>query len=400
MISTSIGNDIAKKPHVLMLVFLISFGTVCAVLFTPALPSISDFFGVSNAAAQLAVSLYLIGYALGQLPYGPIANRFGRLPALKFGIVLQLLGTALCIASYHAELFWLLLIGRFIMALGASVGLMMAYTLLNDFYEQSAARTIASKMMMAFAILPGVSLFLGGFLCEIFSWQSCFYFLFAYGISIFCLVTLFLEEPVFPRIKRLELKNIADGLLVVSRNQRVISYAMLMGGCTAIIYMYSAASPFICMDVLQMDEAQFGMLSVIPPLGILLGSWCANKLNQKYAANIVIKYGIFFGLLSATMMLVGFYMHMNIISLLLPMMLINASLTLVMANASVLSSSSCEDKASAASMMNFINMTVGAVGVALLQLFPQVWLGLLPLSILAVLFFMAVVLKIINRFQK
>lgn len=400
MISTTVNGDVAKKPHVLMLVILISFGTVCAVLFTPALPSISDFFAVSNAKAQLAVTIYLIGYALGQLPYGPIANRFGRLPALKVGIALQLLGTLFCILSYHTELFSLLLLGRFIMALGASVGLMMAYTLLNDFYEQSAARTIASKMMMAFAILPGISLSLGGFLCDMFSWQSCFHFLFAYGILLFCLTTIFLQEPACQRLKSLELKRIADGLLEVSKSQSVVSYAMLMGGCTAIIYMYSAVSPFIGMDVLQLEESQFGLLSIVPPLGILIGSYITNKLNQRYTADKVINFGIMFGLLSAALMLMAFYIHISIIALLLPMMMINASLTLVMCNASVLSSGGCEDKASAASVMNFINMSVGAAGVALLQFFPQAWIGLLPLGIIVVLIFMSVVLKIVLNIKK
>lgn len=66
------------KPQFMILLFLVSFASVGAVLFTPALPSITSFFQVSVGQAQLTITSYLIGYALGQLPYGPLANRFGR----------------------------------------------------------------------------------------------------------------------------------------------------------------------------------------------------------------------------------------------------------------------------------------------------------------------------------
>ena len=51
------------KPSLFILVMLISFGTVSAVLFTPALPEIASYFVVDNAVAQWTLSLFLLGYA-------------------------------------------------------------------------------------------------------------------------------------------------------------------------------------------------------------------------------------------------------------------------------------------------------------------------------------------------
>jgi MFS family permease len=58
-----------KKPSLLTLLLLISYPSVGAVLFTPALSTLAEFFHVSPGIAQLTVTLFLIGYALGQIPY-------------------------------------------------------------------------------------------------------------------------------------------------------------------------------------------------------------------------------------------------------------------------------------------------------------------------------------------
>src|SRR6478672_5239599 len=83
----------------LTLLLLISFASVNAVLFTPALPDITAFFAISENTAQQTITWFLVGYAIGQLIYGPIANRFGRKPALYAGISLQIFSSILCVAA-------------------------------------------------------------------------------------------------------------------------------------------------------------------------------------------------------------------------------------------------------------------------------------------------------------
>jgi MFS family permease len=68
------------------LFLLISFAAVNAMLFTPALPNLTRFFDISEMAAQSTITWFLVGYTVGQLLYGPIANRFGRKSALYVGI--------------------------------------------------------------------------------------------------------------------------------------------------------------------------------------------------------------------------------------------------------------------------------------------------------------------------
>lgn len=67
-----------KKPSFFFLFLLISFGSVNAVLFTPALPEISQYFDIKQSVASFTITIFLIGYSFGQLIYGPLANGYGR----------------------------------------------------------------------------------------------------------------------------------------------------------------------------------------------------------------------------------------------------------------------------------------------------------------------------------
>jgi len=88
-----------KKPHTVILIQLISLASMGAVLFTPGIPAIIKFFQISVGDAQFALTLFLVGYALGQVLYSPFANRFGRKPTLYVGLLIAILGSLLSALS-------------------------------------------------------------------------------------------------------------------------------------------------------------------------------------------------------------------------------------------------------------------------------------------------------------
>ena len=138
----------------LTLLLLISFASVNAVLFTPALPQIAAFFSITNEKVQLTITWFLIGYAFGQLLYGPLANRFGRKPALYAGILLQIISSLACVLAGKLHNYDALVAARFALALGSGVGLKMTFTLVNECYEPKSASKKIAYLMLAFAITP------------------------------------------------------------------------------------------------------------------------------------------------------------------------------------------------------------------------------------------------------
>jgi len=125
-----------REPILWILLLLVSFASVSALLFTPALPELTQKLNITSSQAQFTVTIFLIGYSIGNLPYGPLSNRFGRKFALYIGLAIALVGAILTALVDVFQVYWLLILGRFLLALGSSAGITVAFTMVGDVYQR------------------------------------------------------------------------------------------------------------------------------------------------------------------------------------------------------------------------------------------------------------------------
>lgn len=353
------------------LLLMISFASVNAVMFTPALPNIASFFNVSERIAQQMIVTFLIGYAVGQLIYGPIANRFGRKRALYTGISLQIASSFLCVFAGFVHQYLLIVVGRFFLALGSGVGLKMTFTLVNEWYEPKVASQKISYLMLAFAVTPGMGVALGGFLNAHFGWQSTFYAGAIYGLILLALVTRLPETQKKLHLDALKFKHVIHAYSTQLKNKTLIIGGILMAGASCFVYVFAAIGPFIAMNLLHMNTVQYGVANLLPSIGLLLGSIFSGQFVKKYNFFKSIKLGILIALLSAMIMAFSVISHQSpIIQLFFPMMIGYFGLSLVFANASTVAMNHAVDKAHASAVMNFINMGLVTIVVITLSYLP------------------------------
>ncbi|MBS0351171.1 MAG: MFS transporter [Proteobacteria bacterium] len=373
-----------QKISFLALLLMISFASVNAVLFTPALPDIERFFRISDSAAEKTITWFLIGYALGQLLYGPLANRFGRKKALFAGIGLQIISSFMCVASGLVHTYWLLVVARLFLALGSGVGLKMTFTLVNECYPTKIATQKISYLMLAFAITPGLAIALGGLLNSYLGWMSCFYAGAVYGILLFFLVIRLPETATQLDYHALEIHHLIAGYQIQFKNISLVAGGLLMGMASSFIYVFAALSPFIAINLLQMTSAQYGIYSILPSAGLLIGSLCSAQFAKKYPPKTGILYGTLLTIAATIWMLIAVWIKQPpLISLFLPMILSYFGLALVFPNASTLAMSQITDKAHGSAVMNFINMGLVTVIVLSLEWFKTTTL-LLPVIYLLI----------------
>jgi MFS family permease len=380
-------NTTIKLPFFTLLL-LISFASVNAVLFTPALPSIAHFFTISDNTAQQTITTFLIGYALGQLLYGPLANRFGRKPALMAGIGLQIVSSLICVLAGLTHQFWFLVSGRFLLALGSGVGLKMTFTLVNECYLPQQASQKMAYLMLAFAITPGLATALGGVLNTHYGWLSCFYAEAVYGIILLILVTRLPETKTVVDRDALKISHLLSNYLHQFKNLPLISAGLLMGLASCFIYIFAALAPFIAMNLLGMSSSAFGTASILPTMGLLLGSLFSAQFCKKYSNQVAIILGICITLVATILMLVAAWLTLSpMLVLFLPMIGSYFGLSLVFPNASALAMGATKDKAHGSAVMNFLNMgLVTVVVLSLSQFIPT--MNLLPIIYLLITFAM------------
>jgi MFS family permease len=366
------------------LLLMISFAAGNAVLVSPALPAIAIFFNVSSDATQQVVTFFLVGYALGQLIYGPLANRFGRKPALYMGIGLQIMSSLACILAGMLNNFYLLLLGRFALALGSGVGLKMTFTLLNECYEPKVVSQKVSYLMLAFAITPGISMAVGGLLTQNFGWISCFYFSAVYGLILLALVTRLPETLAVLDLDALKLKHLLHAYGEQFKNNKLLSGGLLMGLTTCFIYVFAAVAPFVAINLLGMTSKSFGIASILPSIGYMLGAVSSAKLAKKYALSKTIFVGITIVAVGIMLMAVGSYTESSaILSLFIPITIVYFGEALIYPNASAIAMGSAMDKSHASAVMNFLTIGLPTIAVLSFGMF-TVTIMLLPI-LLAVL---------------
>lgn len=375
-----------KKPHLFCLILLISFPSVATVLISPALPTISQFFHVSNGYAQQLITIFVVGYALGQLIYSPFANRFGRKIATYLGIGLYLLSCLICLAGIYAHNLETLFIGRFLMALGSSVGMIISFTIINDFYHPKQARPIVSYTVLAYAFMPALAITLGGFITTHFSWVDCFYFYLLYGILILFTTTLLPETLQNKKIDALKFKPLYRSYYNAFSTWKLVLFSIIYGLMSAFIYIIASGAPFIGIDKIGLSPALYGILLLIPYSGQFIGALSAGRLSKQYSTYQLMGLGYSATILGSLLMFISFLCHwVNVFSLMVPIFFIMLGLPMTYSSVTVMALSGYEDKATGSAVMSFITMSVALAATFILTILPSRYPLIMPSLFIAVL---------------
>jgi DHA1 family bicyclomycin/chloramphenicol resistance-like MFS transporter len=76
-----------SAAYLALLVALASFGPITMSIYTPVMPSVGADLHASADSVKYTLTTYMMGFAVGQLFYGALSDRFGRRPALLFGLL-------------------------------------------------------------------------------------------------------------------------------------------------------------------------------------------------------------------------------------------------------------------------------------------------------------------------
>lgn len=351
--------SLLQGPRILILLMLVSFPAVCAVLFTPALPELAEYFHIQNSLAQATMSIFLVGYAIGQLPYAPIANRYGRKKTIYIGLSLALFGTFVC---WIAPTIGWLLAGRFFQALGAAVGLKITFTMIGDSHTGAQSIKAISYVMLAFAIAPGLAVALGGILTDTFGWKSCFIFLTSYT-AVLALLCLALPETASRLDKEaLRFKTIKRNYWQQFSSPCLMYHALLIGLGTSVIYVFATCAPYIGINEMHLTPSLYGLLNVIPLFGLGLGQMLSSSLAGVLTPRKAMLWGIIIMSGGIFAMWVCFSLHWIVPSnLFIPQAILMIGNSLMFSNASSQGLSTSSDKAHAAAVLQFTNMSFAAI---------------------------------------
>lgn len=359
-----------------ILLSYISVASLSAAIITPALPNIQSYFDISHGALTWVVTIFLMGYMAGQLIYGPLANRFGKLMALRIGLVINLIGIGICLFAAPLHSFHLLLLGRIVTALGAAAGLSCTFMLINSLFEASQAKFMMSFAVVSFTLGIGLAVLAGGLVTEYAFWADCFWLLLIHGILTLLSTWLF-QEPTFVK-KRLSVRQLWHDYHRVLQSRSLIIFSSFVGLVSVISYTFSAGAPLIAQGLLHLSAAEYGYWNSINMVGMLAGGVSAAWALKRHTTLKVLWISLsFIALCIISLIIMAYTQSHSALWFFITIAVMYFFASWVFPSASFLASHTLDDRASASSMMSFINMSAAVVSVLVM--------GYLPVSALLAL---------------
>jgi DHA1 family bicyclomycin/chloramphenicol resistance-like MFS transporter len=267
-----------------LIVAITACGTLGMHLIIPALPDTARAFGVSAAAVQLTITLYLIGLAIGQLVYGPISDRFGRRPVLLAGLALFTLAG---IATTAAPTAWMLVIARILQSIGACAGLVLGRAIVRDSATPDRAAAQLAMLTLVMSAAPAIAPVLGGYATAWFGWRAAFALLALIGA-----MTLTLAVLLLPETNAMQASARASMLLGSVRlfRSRAFCGYVIGGACTTTsFYAFMAASPFILVNLLHQPTERVGLYYLLLMAGVAGGSLTANRIAGRIRTALALR---------------------------------------------------------------------------------------------------------------
>ncbi len=338
-----------------ILLSYIGVASFSAAIITPALPMMQKNLHVDNGAIGWMVSIFLTGYMLGQFFYSPMANRFGRLSALRFGLSLNIIGTMICLAAAYADNYKGLLIGRLITSLGASAGLSCTFMLINESLSHGRAKHILSFATVSFTVSIGMAVVTGGFLSHNLHWHDCFWILLGHGILMLLLTTLF--DETLKEAKKAHPWHMLKAYSEALTHRKLFVFSACVGMVSVLSYCFAAAAPFISRRLFGLNAEQYSYWNILNMLAMFSGAFLAARLVKKYNSVAIIKTAMILIIAGFIVMLfLGLYGNLKPLTFFTITAMAYFVSSWIFPTAGHIASNAVECKANASGAMNFINM--------------------------------------------
>lgn len=285
-------------------------GFLATDMYLPAFAAMQQDLNTSAASISASLSLFLAGFALGQLFWGPLSDRYGRKPVLLSGLAIFAAG---CLGMLWVHNATLMLALRFLQAIGVCAAAVTWQAMVADYYPAQRTNRIFATIMPLVGLSPALAPLLGSWLLVHFEWQAIFATLFA--------ITLLLMLPA------LRLKAAAKSVVVTQqkitflallRSREYSGNVLIYAACSASFFAWLTGSPFILHEM-GYGPTAIGLSYIPQTIAFLVGGYGCRALLQKWSGQQMLPWLlVIFAVSVAATWLVGLQTHASLVALMIP----------------------------------------------------------------------------------
>lgn len=312
-------NDQTKqtlpKGFIVILAMLTSISPLAIDVYLPSFTQISDFFYTSIDQIEITLSIYLIGFALGQLIGGPLSDRYGRKVFIFSGLSIYILFSFMISIAVSVEQLWIF---RFFQAIGGGFAVVNTSAIVRDLFHGKEGAKVFSMISMVMMVAPMIAPVIGATILHFFSWQYIFLFLSLYTILLLYFVMKLPETS--PKIKN---KSMFRNYIIILKNKNAVLLMLSGGFGISALFIFITKASFIYMEYYKLESIYFSLLFGLNAFGILITTKFNIMLLEKHSplqlflfaiiSQIIIAIGLYFlaPLDILPIMIVGFVLYIS-----------------------------------------------------------------------------------------
>lgn len=349
---------------ILILGAMSAFGPLAIDFYLPGFPAMALAFGTDENHVQLTLASYFLGLSLGQLAYGPIADRFGRRVPLLVGVTFFTFASLAC--AFAPTLEWLIA-ARFVQALGGCAGMVLSRAIVSDKCDAVQSAKVFSQLMLVMGLAPILAPMLGGLLVNSYGWQMIFFSLTAFSALSLLAIALGLPESMPASHPRQPLSGALGQYRQLLGDQIFLGHALTGGIAIAGMFSYIAGSPFVFIKLYGVPPEHYGWFFGSNAAGFILVAQVNARLLGKRGPALLLSRAVWVYVLAALALWAVASVHtQSLWPLLVPLFVCIASLGCIIPNSSACAMNGQGRRAgSASALLGCLQFSVAAGAAAL-----------------------------------
>ena len=271
------------RPHTVAFTFLLGALATLASFATdmglPVLGEMAASLGVAPGRAALSLSVFMAGFALGPLVFGPVSDHVGRRPVLLAGVAAFATfgGLGAFSRTLGAVLLW-----RFLMGIGAGSCQVLVVAMVRDLFTGVEARVRQSYVNLAAGIAPIIAPTLGVAVATLGGWRAIYGALAIGGAVLLTIAALQLGESLPPTPHdSFEVRRALEGYARVLRKRVSIGYAAVIALNFGSLFAYVSGSSLVLIGILGVSRRVYGLLFAATSLGLTIGALTNARLSRR-----------------------------------------------------------------------------------------------------------------------
>ncbi len=288
-----ITNSSPVKLGLAMFIILGAIGALTPLaidMYLPSMPTIAKELNVAPGAVQVTLTIYIAGFAIGQLLHGPLSDSFGRKPVLIVGILLFAVGSVVCAITNDVES---LKYVRAAQGFAGAAAAVVIQALIRDMFDKEDFARTMSFITLVTMTAPLAAPMLGGHLAEWFGWRSIFWFLALVSALVVVAVIWKIPETLKPENRQpLRFKSTTRNYMRLFVNPVAVSLMFAGAFSFAGMFAFLTAGSFVYIDIYGVSMSQFGYLFGLNIVGLIIMTIINGRIVKKMSSKWMLSFGI------------------------------------------------------------------------------------------------------------